>query len=1175
MSDIFNSASNRTKILSILNKQTGIEGPMESVLIPPFQSQPKDLKGPTQMATLCKELGVGIVRAKAIPVLAAVETKKFVTAGARTVVGSKDEFGNEIIKVLSEIPYDSDKGFFPKYYPVHKTLNYNMKVLKQIIYQVLQDPNPAFGHIIKDSVHIASTKAVSSGTYIGQIHRLAKVTRVATGKGEFKPSKSFKLTMEERMKQHNLHGTSIPIYADPAVLPIERCARVFEKYLPLNNASFCIDQYGHSFPELNRLPSSYVKLIYKDGEIDNENSFDHLPSFDRKKASGLPWGSPKTKGDELGGALIICDALMKSVGETITNSYSETSDTISIKKITESSVGITRFLKDNWYLACGLLFPKQECYDTEDLLKKTRNIYAAPFPTHILAAMIDEPCIKYSYNAVNGDTPSLYKFSPFHGNLDKLVQNMFDAEQKQEHLSYVYADNWYIMYREENGTYTWFSYDLVTGEAQTTREDIQCLAYYFLTRGHVTQDGRPQFNMSWCFMAMQILPNLMADSTGLLMDLLLSIPGLGSGSRWTFYANHWKTASCDFVWREIGCPRPGSPKFEIITGVHPGQLSINWKLELEVPDFLSKIRALIQETPQDGFCQMNNTNGPSDSPVPSVDADLLGWNIAYSHQLKQFIPVLEYNRMMKSIICMKQDDRSFTKQGMKLLHTISWAYSMILVGGWCHKPVYEALLMQVQDAISTLMKYTPIENITTDLEESLKHTEMSMPLLDVLDEVSGLLKSFKYVDNKFYPPTDDILVKVNTEKQLIDPTAIAASAQGYGQKITEAIETKRGIWYYMRNALTPEFNTWTSSFSLATSMALDQWWSLRGFINGTENMTIGQKEEFMNSPEFRRGKMELDLLRSNTMQFIDFSVGNKKERDIEKAVNPRVAFKLNPEMKFSDIHKKTGVGPRKPVITAPEDDGSIPQPKPRKLQGQYTKSMKAMVHKLGAQFWFSSIIKDMYDGVWDFINEEPFVQFKPLFDELKVRPKTDSLWKEFLVTAKVASDNKLRILFGLKPEEETKLKAIATSIANNRPIDADTASTMSKDDLEAAAALTRAKERESAARQKRSNTPKADFILFEDLKKMTTPQLEDYLEKLKIDGGPWTVQQIAAVKATKLKRDIKMLDRSNYDNLSIDDLGEINKFYMRIQEVSFTLGLKQTAEMKALVSAAIAHVDFD
>nr|AXH37677.1 RNA-dependent RNA polymerase [Infectious pancreatic necrosis virus] len=628
MSDIFNSPQNKASILNALMKST--QGDVEDVLIPKRFRPAKDpLDSPQAAAAFLKEHKYRILRPRAIPTMVEIETDAALPRLAAMVDDGK-------LKEMVNVP-EGTTAFYPKYYPFHKPDHDDVgtfgapdiTLLKQLTFFLLENDFPTGPETLRQVREAIATLQYGSGSYSGQLNRLLAMKGVATGRNPNKTPLAVGYTNEQM-------------------------ARLMEQTLPINPPK-------NEDPDLRWAPSW---LIQYTGDASTDKSY--LPHVTVKSSAGLPYIG-KTKGDTTAEALVLADSFIRDLGKAATSADPEAD----VKKV----------LSDFWYLSCGLLFPKGERYTQKDWDLKTRNIWSAPYPTHLLLSMVSSPVMDESkLNITNTQTPSLYGFSPFHGGINRIMTIIREHLDQEQDLVMIYADNIYIL--QDN---TWYSIDLEKGEANCTPQHMQAMMYYLLTRGWTNEDGSPRYNPTWATFAMNVGPSMVVDSTCLLMNLQLKTYGQGSGNAFTFLNNHLMSTIVVAEWHKAGRPNPMSKEFmdlEVKTG-------INFKIERELKDLRSIIMEAVDTAPLDGYLA-DGSDLPPRVPGKAVELDLLGWSAVYSRQLEMFVPVLENERLIASVAYPKGlENKSLArKPGAEIAYQIVRYEAIRLIGGW-NNPLIE------------------------------------------------------------------------------------------------------------------------------------------------------------------------------------------------------------------------------------------------------------------------------------------------------------------------------------------------------------------------------------------------------------------------------------------------------------------------------------------------------
>nr|AQW38581.1 RNA dependent RNA polymerase [Infectious bursal disease virus] len=596
MSDIFNSPQARPLISAAFGIKPTAGPDVEELLIPKVWVPPEDpLASPSRLAKFLRENGYKVLQPRSLP-----ENEEYETDQILPDLSWMRQIKGAVLKPTLFLPI-GDQEYFPKYCPTHRPSKEkpnayppDIALLKQMIYLFLQVPEATDN--LKDEVTLLTQnirdKAYGSGTYMGQATRLVAMKEVATGRN---PNK------------------------DPLKLgyTFESIAQLLDITLPVGPPG----EDDKPWVPLTRVPSRMLVLT---GDVDGDFEVeDYLPKINLKSSSGLPYVG-RTKGETIGEMIAISNQFLRELS-TLVKQGAGTKGSNKKKLLS--------MLSDYWYLSCGLLFPKAERYDKSTWLTKTRNIWSAPSPTHLMISMITWPVMSNSPNNVLNieGCPSLYKFNPFRGGLNRIVEWILAPEEPK---ALVYADNIYIVHSN-----TWYSIDLEKGEANCTRQHMQAAMYYILTRGW-SDNGDPMFNQTWATFAMNIAPALVVDSSCLIMNLQIKTYGQGSGNAATFINNHLLSTLVLDQWNLMRQPRPDSEEFKSIED----KLGINFKIERSIDDIKGKLRQLVLLA-QPGY--LIGGVEPEQS-APTFELDLLGWSATYPKNLGIYFPVLDKERLFCS-----------------------------------------------------------------------------------------------------------------------------------------------------------------------------------------------------------------------------------------------------------------------------------------------------------------------------------------------------------------------------------------------------------------------------------------------------------------------------------------------------------------------------------------------
>lgn len=853
MSDRFNSNEEKTKITNLFNAPKTSE-PVETLFPPFFSKKIVKLKA-SELGKLLTEAKIVTYRPTALTSFELVDCHGLINPGL-------DELVESYGKV--ELPV-GESEFLPSYEPRHTVTEYDLKMLKQLIYQWIEDTNlDEFEPFIKQAIASANDNVFTSGTYEGQIGRLRGIYDVALGLGGRRiPKPVTKMLAPQFIKEC---GTAF-----------EAVSKVLEYYLPLNTVEDFMDG---GFPGLLYKPSYFANM--------GEDDFDYLPPIGANKMAGLPYIG-KTKKETTLQALVIADSFVDQVASAIASTAPEGNNPLQGYNVPhffstkgDSKVGlnaIKNILGDFWYLGAGPLFPKAERYAKADIKRKTRNIFATSFPMHLICALVSNPVMQFSPNTLHGDTPSLYAFSPFHGGMDTFINKIFDAKTS---TSWVYADNWYILYVDAEGKKDWYSIDQEKAEGQVTLEDFQVAGYYLLSRGHVTREGDPAFNLTWFYMATTLIPALLHDPTGLLMSQQFLMRGMGSGISWTFLLNHIRSAIIDHKWRNMGMPRPGTKEFDMKVLTPAG---CNLKIEMHSENIDEQLLNLKRVTPETGYFQMQAVDRACSHPIPYVGLDLLGWGACYSRMGEQYIAVLEDERFFKSLMLPQKDDNHdwATNPERRFTYQVARCEAMRMVGGWRWGPIDRALQHQAQEARTKLLKMNKLT--AESLMDAYNSTEFGSEL--TIDGVN-LVKPIDYLD----------MAAIHEFK----------SSESFDKKV-EIVNTRRPYWEMKDPAGPIEKIPYPKGISALASMRIDDLLINKDLLGKTLNPK--DLRTLLESDEHREAIMELQSFKNFTRNRAELpSFHAIRAKNVEELVNPYVELKIHSDFLRPGVFRdKSQAGP--------------------------------------------------------------------------------------------------------------------------------------------------------------------------------------------------------------------------------------------------------------------------
>lgn len=765
MSNIFNSTSSQNKVMDLIGGKIDPGKNTESIFPSYFVYKQDQNVMPTssQIATKLKEIGVTLIKQRTIPSMVPLNAYEtgLLPQTFKEIYDDALESG-EVPKLNVKVNLPVGEGhFIPKFDARYTSMKYDMTLYQQIIYQAITNPSKETYESNKSFVAMIDTAArqftVCSGTPNGQISRLAQMQIIA----ESKYKDSFGLTVKRKSILEifaNLHKNNQQLN-DKYPNFLELGSDLFFKYYPV----FSVES-DQNFPGLLIEPSAFVEmakpLTDEEGNVilDELNqivmrpAMDYWPTIGKDRLAGLPFIG-KNKGDVITETAILTDSFYNNLFDII-NSKEEPI----VGKTTESL--IVDLLEENWYMGAGLFMPKAEPYEKRNVETKTRNLWSMSVLTHVMAGIINGQATATSPNMLDYPCNSLYRFSPFHGGMDKFIKTILSITESQ---IYVYADNIYLIYLNADGTIEYYSFDLDKAEAQITQDDAMFYMYYILTRSHCTVNGIALFNMTWAIFATQIYPKLVVDGIALFGNIQFILRGQGSGNGLTYNLNQVGSSKFAILWDLNGKPKPGTPAFEkvlLLSGT-------SMKMEVHIKDFKQEVAKAVSGSSKNGMW-VDGTDKPPTTPPYIIDMDLLGYSAFYSPHMDMMIPTLALDRLSKSIILPKASIKDLEGETLSFpdqYYRVARYEAMRMLGATNFAIVDDALKHLASTSRASLIKLAsnPDENLmrvfqTLDVAQMLsitgnfpKYFEIDAQFLMLLHTYDN--RPFRYDKYKVTPPT--------------------------------------------------------------------------------------------------------------------------------------------------------------------------------------------------------------------------------------------------------------------------------------------------------------------------------------------------------------------------------------------------------------------------------------
>jgi len=297
---------------------------------------------------------------------------------------------------------------------------------------------------------------------------------------------------------------------------------------------------------------------------------------------------------------------------------------------------------------------KSECYEAEDMYKKTRNIFVMNSCGQVVPQMILKPT-RYKTLTFE-DSPEVWSmigWNPFRGGMDRLMKSILI---KKKGFRIVYADNVYVV-ADVEGKPTFLSLDSSKAEASIPVELVQ----FETERSLLYYDRVDKFYENY---ARHIHPNLAVGGIAVLGDNQIPTPYLGSGAQGTAYYNTAKMIMFLDHWLTLS-----------------GGKEVNLKLMDKVQKEIGAVMKVESKVPLSEF-----TEGKY------LKVDVLGFdsvNLKKFFDIDAFVPVLSYERLLKSLMWFKSGKRIQKKYSPDIFAFIKLCRlrALYMLGGWFYPGV--------------------------------------------------------------------------------------------------------------------------------------------------------------------------------------------------------------------------------------------------------------------------------------------------------------------------------------------------------------------------------------------------------------------------------------------------------------------------------------------------------
>lgn len=352
--------------------------------------------------------------------------------------------------------------------------------------------------------------------------------------------------------------------------------------------------------------------------------------------------------------------------------------------------------------------PKSEVYERAEYDTKTRNIFPAnafimlPLQTILTLALKDT-----NNFLTDSHVKHLLGFSPFHGGTNEFIQQIVKSDSN---LILTYSDN---LYGKSGDIY--FSADGSKQEATITKDDVITFNKYLYDRCGLANSPMAK---AWYEYLVNLVPNCIVDTIGLLGSYQFFVKGMVSGATGTTYYNTYKMGQfCHLMGR--------SP---VVTKNHTGYIfTDDAKKNMRAVGLVIKLETAQDITPaalEEGFLKL----------------DLLGYDaVQIGMGVQGYMPVLDPTRLDKAIM--------FPRHEFSLKHQADIASmlkfvryrALYLMGGW-YDP---SISLGIRSYLNEARKHLPSDKV--------RQEDLLLSISDVLSEVDILESMISFVDKSSIP----------------------------------------------------------------------------------------------------------------------------------------------------------------------------------------------------------------------------------------------------------------------------------------------------------------------------------------------------------------------------------------------------------------------------------------
>ena len=379
---------------------------------------------------------------------------------------------------------------------------------------------------------------------------------------------------------------------------------------------------------------------------------------------------------------------------------------------------------------------KEEVYNAKK--GRNRNIYVGAACVQYVMEPLIRPVYLQHIGYLNSEkSMSLAGFSPARGRYHDIVWKMMNECDIGKPSCCSYADNIFYLHITNDEKMLWLSIDASSMESSHTREDQvsmfryifeQCYECTFNDNNFCVKSPHEDINrINACMFAAATMINPLL----VINSLVIKLNGLATGDMWTFLMNDMKGS---LAARRMKAECAG--KSPTIKKDGKRELSKCVEEALLKEGFVPRLeRATIIPT--------KPKHGGVENHGEILKLDLLGFDALpfEAGDRAVMLPVLNEDRLRKSILFEKSPERFADNEQMKLVMRLIKLKTMFILGAWAYEGLREATSILIDSTIQLLeMQSSETEDESVQLSvDTLTAMATSMNLTAEPEQTKGIM----------------------------------------------------------------------------------------------------------------------------------------------------------------------------------------------------------------------------------------------------------------------------------------------------------------------------------------------------------------------------------------------------------------------------------------------------